>query len=70
MYISTAGSAPSNNDYFPNKTETNGRWYLLDTVPPSVNMTTVRVPQNKVIALWVGFMTGGSTSTTQSTYNF
>jgi hypothetical protein len=25
MYISTAGSAPSNNDYFPNKTETNGR---------------------------------------------
>jgi len=70
MFISTSGAEPVNQEYFPNKIESNGKWYLLDTIPPSQNMASLRVPQNKVIALWVGFMTGGSTQTTQETFNF
>lgn len=71
MYVSSGSSPPSNSENYPNKTETNGEWYMLDTIPSSQQRASLRVPQQKSVMLWIGFLTGGTTSsTTSGEYNF
>lgn len=71
MYVSAGTSPPSNGENYPNKTETNGEWYMLDTIHSSQQRASLRVPQQKSVMLWIGFLTGGtSSSTTSNEYNF
>ncbi len=51
MFVSSSTIGPSGGENYPNKVETNGTWYLLDTVPPSQMMASFRVPQNKTVML-------------------
>jgi hypothetical protein len=44
---------------------------MLDTIPSSQQRASLRVPQQKSVMLWIGFLTGGTTSsTTSGEYNF
>lgn len=60
MYVATTNLAPSEDKYYPIKTETNGAWYFLDRV--KINRASLRVPKKKNIMLWIGFETQNTTS--------
>lgn len=71
MFISDGGLEPSDRQNYPAKTETNGAWYLLDTVPEDTPAANIRLPQKKQIMLWVGFQTSGVvTAAPEEYYSF
>ncbi len=66
MFVSANGNAPSEGKYYPVKTETEGTWYLLDTLAPNLNFASIRLPQKKQVMVWVGFTTPGVVSAATS----